>query len=99
MRYRLSELENMQVVREGGEVVGRMMDVRTRARLGRVDASEPLAAQALTIGAGGWLQRIGLRGGGVRAAPAASVIAIAGGRIVVETETSESASSDGLGNR
>jgi hypothetical protein len=83
-RYRLTLLEQMRVVREDGADVGRLMDLRTRATMGPMRQSETLQVDALLVGAGGWLQRMGLVEGGSNVQPNA-VIAVERDRVIVRT--------------
>ena len=82
MRYRLTLLEQMRVVRDDGTDVGRLMDLRTRATIGPIPHSETLPVDALLVGAGGWLERLGLAEGGSTVQPNA-VVAVERDRMIV----------------
>ena len=61
MSYRITLLEQMRVVREDGKDLGRLMDMRIRAKLGPIKQPESLRVDALLVGAREWLERLGLR--------------------------------------
>ena len=84
MRYRLTLLEQMRVVREDGTDVGRLMDLRTRATIGPMPQSETLPVDALLVGAGGWLERMGIVERGSDVQPNA-VVAVERDRVIVRT--------------
>ena len=63
MNYRLTLLEQMRVVRDDGQEVGRLMDMRVRAQLGPLKQADALVVSALLVGARGWLERLGFRVG------------------------------------
>lgn len=82
MSYRLTLLEQMPVVRDDGKDLGRLMDMRVRARLGRVEGADAPAVEALLVGARGWLERLGIRLGSREVQPNA-VLAVETDRVVV----------------
>jgi sporulation protein YlmC with PRC-barrel domain len=61
MSYRITLLEQMRVVAEDGKDLGRLMDMRIRAKLGPLRQPESLRVDALLVGAREWLERLGLR--------------------------------------
>lgn len=80
--FLLSDLEGKRVVRDG-EDLGRLMDVRSGAKPGRVEGTGAFAGRALLVGAKGWLQRMGLaRSTGIEVRPQ-DIVAIESDRIVV----------------
>jgi hypothetical protein len=83
MNIRLTLLEWMEVVGEDGTSVGRLMDLRARAARGPIGRPDTLDADMLLVGAGGWLEAMGLRQGGAREVPVTSLVAIASGKLVV----------------
>jgi sporulation protein YlmC with PRC-barrel domain len=91
MRYRLTLLEQMRVVRDDGTDVGRLMDLRTRATVGPMPQSETLTVDAILVGAGGWLERIGFKEGGSNVQPNA-VVAVERDRVIVRTRKDRRAS-------
>jgi sporulation protein YlmC with PRC-barrel domain len=91
MRYRLTLLEQMRVVRDDGTDVGRLMDLRTRATIGPMPASETLAVDALLLGAGGWLERMGFKESDNNVQPNA-VVAVERDRVIVRTRKEARAS-------
>ena len=91
MRYRLTLLEQLRVVREDGTEVGRLMDLRTRATIGPMPQSETLPVDALLVGAGGWLERIGFKEGGSNVQPNA-VVAVERDRVIVRARKEPRAS-------
>ena len=84
MRYRLTLLEQMRVVRDDGTDVGRLMDLRTRGTIGPMPPSETLTVDALLVGAGGWLERMGFKEGDSNMQPNA-VVAVERNRVIVRT--------------
>jgi sporulation protein YlmC with PRC-barrel domain len=90
MRYRLTLLEQMHVVREDGKDLGRLMDVRARAEHGPIARADFVPIDALLIGAAGWFERLGLKDGGSREVQPQAVIAVERERIVVRGEARES---------
>ena len=99
MRYRLTMLEKMHVVRDDGKDLGRFVDLRTRAKIGRMERAGLLDIDALLIGAAGWLERLGLRDGGSREVPPKAIIAVERERIIVRTLVAGKAKSRGNGRR
>ena len=97
MRYRLTLLEQMRVVRDDGTEIGHLMDLRTRISLGPVRRSETASVDALLVGAGGWLERIGFKEGGSRMQPNA-VVAVERDRVIVRAQRA-SAPRKGFGKR
>jgi hypothetical protein len=83
MNVRLTLLQRMEVERDGRAKLGRLMDVRARARLGPIARAESLDAESLLLGASGWLEQMGLRQGGAREAPARSIVGIEREKIIV----------------
>jgi sporulation protein YlmC with PRC-barrel domain len=83
MSYRLTRLEQMRVVRADGRELGRLMDLRTRAKHGPIERAESAAIDALLIGVTGWLERMGLTRKGSRQVQSKAVIAVEDDRIVV----------------
>ena len=61
MTYRVTLLEQLRVVREDGNDIGRLMDMRIRARLGPVRHAESPPVDALLVGAKEWFERLGFR--------------------------------------
>ena len=92
MRYRLTLLEQMRVVRDDGSDAGRLMDLRTRATIGPMPQSETLPVDALLVGTGGWLERMGLAEGGGDVQPNA-VVAVERDRIIVRSRKNRRAPS------
>ena len=82
MRYRLTMLEQMRVVREDGTNVGRLMDLRMRATIGPMPQSGTLPIDALLVGARGWLERMGLVEGDSNVQPNA-VAAVERDRVII----------------
>ena len=91
MRYRLMLLEQICVVRDDGTDLGRLMDLRTRATIGPMPQSETLPVDALLVGAGGWLERIGFKEGGSNVQPNA-VVAVERDRVIVRARKDRDAS-------
>ena len=91
MRYRLTLLEQMRVVRDDGTDVGRLMDLRTRAMIGPMPASETLTVDALLLGAGGWLERMGFKESDSNVQPN-TVVAVERDRVIVRTRREARAS-------
>ena len=58
MNHRLLELGKLRIVRDDGTDVGRLMDVRVRAKPGPVERAESMPVDALLIGSTGWLERM-----------------------------------------
>jgi sporulation protein YlmC with PRC-barrel domain len=87
MNYRLTLLEGLEVVHEDGRTLGRLMDVRSRAKLGRIERDEHCEADMLLLGAGGWLQQMGLRQGGAREVPVKAIVAIDSGKVIIRAST------------
>ena len=83
MSYRITLLEQMRVVREDGKDLGRLMDMRIRAKLGPIRQPESLRVDALLVGAREWLERLGLRQATGDEVKPESVSAIEPERIVV----------------
>ena len=83
MNVRLTLLQRMEVERDDRAKLGRAMDVRARARIGPIAGGETLDAEALLIGASGWLEQMGLRQGGAREVPARSILGIEREKIIV----------------
>ena len=83
VNYRLTLLEGLEVVQEDGRKLGRLMDLRSRAKLGRIERGEHREAEALLIGVSGWLEEMGLRQGGAREVPVKAIVAIESGKIIV----------------
>jgi sporulation protein YlmC with PRC-barrel domain len=83
MNYRLTLLEGLEVMQEDGRKLGRLMDVRSRAKLRRIERGEHCEADALLIGVSGWLEAMGLRQGGAREVPAKTIVAIESGKAIV----------------
>ena len=92
MHYRLTSLEQMRVVRDDGTDVGRLMDLRTRATIGPMPQSGTLPVDALLVGAGGWLERMGLVEGDSNVQPNA-VAAVERDRVIVRARAVRRASS------
>ena len=92
MHYRLTSLEQMCVVRDDGTDVGRLMDLRTRATIGPMPQSGTLPVDALLVGAGGWLERMGLVEGDSNVQPNA-VAAVERDRVIVRARAVRRASS------
>ena len=90
MKYRLTLLEQMRVVRDDGKDLGRLMDMRARAGDGPVLRSDSFPIDALLVGAAGWFERMGLTRGSGREVAAASVIAVEQARIIVRGGASKS---------
>jgi len=84
MRYRLTLLEQMRVVRDDGTDAGRLMDLRTRATIGPMPPSETLTVDALLLGAGGWLERMGFQEVDSNVQPN-TVVAVERDRVIVRT--------------
>lgn len=84
VRCRLTLLEQMRVVRDDGTDVGRLMDLRTRTTIGPMPQSETLPVDGLLVGAGGWLERMGLAKGSSSVQPNA-VVAVERDRVIVRT--------------
>ena len=91
MHYRLTSLEQMCVVRDDGTDVGRLMDLRTRATIGPMPQSGTLPVDALLVGAGGWLERMGLVEGDSNVQPNA-VAAVERDRVIVRARAVRRAS-------
>ena len=72
-----------QTKRDDRGKLGRLMDVRARARIGAIAGGETLDAEALLIGASGWLEQMGLRQGGAREGPARSILGIEREKVIV----------------
>jgi sporulation protein YlmC with PRC-barrel domain len=83
MKYRLTLLEQMQVVRDDGKELGRLMDLRVHARHGPMARADFLPIDALLVGAAGWFERLGLRNGGSHEVQPRAVIGVEDTRIVV----------------
>jgi sporulation protein YlmC with PRC-barrel domain len=83
MNYRLTQLERLEVVREDGRSLGRLRDVRSRAKVGIVAHDAHYEADALLLGASGWLEEMGLRQGGSREVSAKAIVAIESAKLVV----------------
>ena len=83
MNHRLCDLGRMRIVRDDGKDLGRLVDVRVRVKLGRIEAAPSVPVDALLAGNAGWLERMGLRRDeGVELQPTA-IVAIETDRIVV----------------
>lgn len=91
MRYRLTLLEQMRVVRDDGTDVGRLMDLRALATIGPMPPSATVTVDALLVGAGGWLERMGFKEGGGNVQPNA-VVAVERDRVIVRTRKEPRAS-------
>jgi len=83
MTHRLTLLEQLPVVREDGNDVGRLMDMRIRARLGPVRHAESPPVDALLVGAKEWFERLGFRQSASNEVKPESVSSIEPERIVV----------------
>ncbi|HSD00432.1 MAG TPA: hypothetical protein VLI21_16125 [Casimicrobiaceae bacterium] len=83
MTYRLTVLEQLRVVREDGNDVGRLMDMRIGVRLGPVRRAESPPVDALLVGAKEWFERLGLRQSASNEVEPESVSSIEPQRIVV----------------
>jgi hypothetical protein len=83
MKYRLTQLEGLEVVREDGRTLGRLRDVRSRANVGIVAHDAHYEADALLLGASGWLEEMGLRQGGAREVSARAIVTIDSAKVVV----------------
>lgn len=83
MNTRLTLLEWMEVVGEDGTRLGRLMDLRARGDRGPIDSAQRLDPEVMLIGAGGWLEEMGLRQGGAREVSVKSIIGIESGKLIV----------------
>ena len=72
-----------QTKRDDRGKLGCLMDVRARARIGAIAGGETLDAEALLIGASGWLEQMGLRQGDGREVPARSILGMEREKIIV----------------
>ena len=87
MNHRLSELGKLRIVRDDGTEVGRLMDVRIRAKPGPVERTESMPVDALLIGSTGWLERIGVQRSSGLEIPPTAIDAVENDRIVMRTAT------------
>jgi sporulation protein YlmC with PRC-barrel domain len=99
MTYRVTLLEQLRVVREDGSDVGRLMDMRIRARLGPIRHAESPPVDALLVGAKEWLDRLGFRqSAGIEVKPR-TVSSIERDRIIVRAATLKRRVKRGEGGR
>ena len=82
-RHRLTALAQKRVVRDDGKELGRLVDLRTRARFGRIERAETMAVDALLLGAHRWLARMGLSSNGDMEVQPSAVITVEEDRIIV----------------
>jgi sporulation protein YlmC with PRC-barrel domain len=82
---RLSEIQQMEVVDEDGEKLGRIFDVQTE----RERDDEPPRLRGFLIGRGGLARRLGIRRGSARLVPVDQVVRVDPGQMTVKCKGEE----------
>ncbi len=99
MTYRLTLLEQLRVVREDGNDLGRLMDMRIRARLGPVRHAESPPVDALLVGTKEWFERLGFRQSSSNEVKPGTVSSVESERIVVRVVALKKSRKRGQGGR